>query len=75
LIGSTAAIGLRSSMFARWFMIASVVLALLSGVGVFAIGYTGAGIQGIAGVTVVLNAVWILLASFYLWRCPELASD
>jgi hypothetical protein len=73
MIGSTAAVGLRSATFARWFLIASAVLALASVVGVFTIGYTGAGIQAVAGVTAVLNAVWILLASLYLWRRPELA--
>jgi hypothetical protein len=74
-IGSTAAIGLRGKLFPRWFMIASVVLALASGVGVFTIGYTAAGIQAVAGVSVVLDAVWILIASLYLWRRPELADD
>jgi MFS family permease len=74
-IGATAAIGLRSGLFSRWFMVASVILAVMSGVGVFTLGFTGPGIQTVAGVTAVLNAVWILLASFYLWRRPELATD
>jgi hypothetical protein len=75
MIGSTGVIGLRSGTFSRWFVISSVVLALASCVGVFTIGYTGAGIQAVAGVTAVLNAVWILLASLSLWRRPEMAGD
>ena len=72
-IGLTAAIGLRTGTFPRWFAIASVVLALASGIGVFTIGYTAAGIQTVAGVAAVLDAVWILLVSLHLWRRPEVA--
>ena len=53
---------------------ASLVLALLSGIGVFSLGFTAAGVQAVAGIAVVLDAVWILLASSYLWRRPELAT-
>jgi hypothetical protein len=74
MIGSTAIMSLRTRMFARWFSVASLVLALASVVGAFTIGYTAVGIQTVAGVTAVLNSVWILLVSFYLWRRPELAS-
>lgn len=75
MIGSTAAIGWRSQLFSRWFMIASVVLTLLSGVGVFTLGFISAGIQIVGVITVLLNAVWILLASLYLLRRPELVTD
>ncbi|HZC53369.1 MAG TPA: hypothetical protein VE441_12840 [Mycobacterium sp.] len=74
VIGSTAAVSMRTNLLPRWFTVASVVLALASIVGAFTIGYATAGIQAVAGITAVLNAIWILLASFYLWRHPELAS-
>lgn len=74
MIGSTAAIGWRGRLFSRWFMIASVVLTLLSGVGVFTLGFISAGIQVVGVITVLLNAVWILLASLYLLGRPELAT-
>ena len=74
MIGSTAVISLRTGLFSRWFSVASLVLAFASVVGAFTVGYTAVGIQAVAGVTAVLNAIWILLVSFYLWRRPELAS-
>jgi hypothetical protein len=74
MIGSAAAVSLRTGVFARWFGIASVVLALASAVGGLTLGYPAVGIQVVAGVTVVLNSVWILLASTFLWRRPALAS-
>lgn len=75
MIGSTAAVSVLTGLFPRWFTVASVVLALASLVGALTIGYAAAGIQTVAGITAVLNAVWILLASFYLWRHPDLASS
>ena len=50
---------------------ASLVLALASVAGAFTVGYTAAGIQTVAGITAVLDAIWTLLVSFYLWRRPE----
>jgi hypothetical protein len=75
MIGSTAVVGWRSRLFSRWFMVASVVLTLLSVVGVFALGFISAGIQIVGVIAVLLNAVWILVASLYLLRRPELAVD
>jgi hypothetical protein len=73
-IGVTAAISLRHHVFARWFAVASVFLALLSVVGVFTLGYAGAGVQTVAGVAVLLDSVWILLVSVFLWLDPSLAA-
>ena len=72
-IGATAAVSLESHLFPRWFTVASSILALASCVGVFAIGYSTTWIAAVAGVAVILDAVWILVASFFLWREPELA--
>lgn len=73
LIGATAAVSIESRLFPRWFAVASVVLALVSVVGAFTIGYATTGIQTTAGVVVILDVVWIFLVSFFLWRDPELA--
>ena len=73
LIGTTAIVSLESELFARWFAVASVVLALLSIVGAFTIGYATTGIQATAGIAVILDSVWILLVSFFLWRDPKVA--
>lgn len=73
MIGTTAAVTLRTRLFARWFGVASAVLALASVVGAMTIGYPVVGIQVVAGVTVVLNSVWVLLVSVFLWRRPEKA--
>jgi hypothetical protein len=73
LIGSTAVVCLGTHLFARWFAVASVLLALLSLVGACTIGYTTTGIQVVAGIAVVLDGVWILLVSIFLWRKPTLA--
>lgn len=74
MIGATAVVSLRTRLFSRRFSVATAVLALASVVGAFTIGYTAAGIQAVAGVTVVLDSVWILLVSLSLWRHPDLAA-
>jgi hypothetical protein len=73
LIGATAIISLQTRLFGHWFRVASVVLTLASLVGAFAIGYATTGIQIVAGVALVLDGVWILLTSIYMWRDPALA--
>jgi hypothetical protein len=73
LIGTTAIVSLESKLFAPWFRAASVILALASIVGAFTIGYPTTGIQATAGIVVILDSVWIFLASYFLWRDPELA--
>lgn len=73
LIGATAAVSLQRRLFPRWFGIASVILALVSLVGAFTIGYLTTWIQVVAGVAIVLDSVWILLVSIYLLRDPEVA--
>jgi hypothetical protein len=73
LVGATAAACLQTGLFARWFAVASVVLALASAVGAFTIGYDTTGIQLVAGIAIVLDSVWIFLISIFLWRDPALA--
>jgi hypothetical protein len=73
LVGATAVVSLESALFARWFAVASVVLALVSIVGAFTIGYATTGIQATAGIAVILDSIWIFLVSFFLWRDPKLA--
>lgn len=73
VIGVTAFVSLQRHLFSRWFAVASVVLALVSLVGVVTLGYAGAGVQIVAAVAVVLDSVWILLVSIFLWRDPSLA--
>ncbi|HET6877567.1 MAG TPA: hypothetical protein VFH38_08570 [Jatrophihabitans sp.] len=73
-IGATGAVSLRTGLFPRWFTAASVVLALVSLAGACTIGSAAAGVQTVAGIAAVLDSVWILLASFYLWRKPAAAS-
>jgi hypothetical protein len=73
LIGATAIISLQTPLFGRWFDVASVVLALASLVGAFAIGYATTAIQIVAAVAIVLDGVWILLVSISMWRDPTLA--
>ena len=73
LIGATAIVSLETRLFARWFAVASLVLALVSIVGAFTIGYATTGIQGTAGIAVILDSVWIFVVSFFLWRDPKLA--
>ncbi|MGZ4268266.1 MAG: hypothetical protein ACXVFN_01995 [Solirubrobacteraceae bacterium] len=73
LLGATAFVCLRRQLFARWFAVATGVLALVSGAGAFTIGYASTGIQAVAGIAVVLDTAWILTVSFFLWRDPALA--
>lgn len=73
VIGVTAVISLQRHLFARWFTVASVVLALLSVVSVFTLGFAGAGVQTVAGIAVLLDSIWILLVSIFFWRDPSLA--
>lgn len=71
-IGVTAIISLRQRLFARWFTTASVLLALMSVVGVFTLGYAGVAVQTVAAIAVLLDSVWILVVSIFLWRDPSL---
>jgi hypothetical protein len=73
VIGATAAICLRAQLFARWFAVASVVLALVSAAGAFTIGYNSDAIQVVAAIAILLDAVWIFLVSIFLWRDPAQA--
>jgi hypothetical protein len=73
LIGATAIVSLETRLFPRWFVVASVALALVSIVGAFTIGYATTGIQATAGIAVILDSVWIFTVSFFLWRDPGLA--
>jgi hypothetical protein len=73
LVGATAIVSLETKLFPRWFAVASVVLALVSIVGAFTIGYPTIEIQVTAGIAAILDSVWILLVSLFLWRNPELA--
>jgi hypothetical protein len=75
MIGATAAIGWRGRLFSRWFMVASVVLTGLSVVGVFTLGFVNVGVQVVGVLAVLLDAGWILVASLYLVRRPDLAAD
>jgi hypothetical protein len=68
LIGATAIVSLQSRLLARWFAMVSGVLAVVSVVGASTIGYDGSGIQTVAGVAILLDSVWILVVSLYLWR-------
>lgn len=72
-IAVTAYVSLRHHVFAGWFGVASVMLALLSVAGAFTLGYAGAGVQVAAALAVVLDSVWILAVSVFLWRRPSLA--
>lgn len=74
MIGAAAAVAWRGRLFPRWFVVASVVLTVLSAVGVLALGFTSVGVQVTAVVTVILDVVWILLVSLHLLRHPELAA-
>jgi hypothetical protein len=74
LIGATTVASWPRRIFARWFTIASALLAFLSLVGAFTIGYDSSGIQAVAGIAVLLDSVWILLVSLFLWRHPALGN-
>ena len=73
MLGATAVVSFESRLFAHWFGPASVVLALVSIVGAFTIGYPTTGIQATAGIAVILDSVWIFVVSFFIWRDPEVA--
>ena len=73
VIGVTAIISLQRQLFARWFALASVVLALVSIAGAFTIGYATTATYVLSGVAIVLDSVWIFLVSVFLWRDPTLA--
>jgi len=72
-IGVTAVIGLQRRLFARWFALASVALALLSIAGAFTIGYATTATYVLSGAAIVLDSVWIFLVSLFLWRDPTMA--
>ena len=73
VVGATAVVCLQKHLFPRWFAVASVVLALASLVGACTIGFASTGIWAVAGIAVILDSVWILLVSLYLWRNPDLS--
>lgn len=75
MIGITAFACLRSEVLARWFIVASGFVAAISAVGAFTIGYASDGIQVVAGAAILLDSVWILLVSVFLWRDPGRALD
>lgn len=65
LIGATAVVCLRTRLFARWFAVASIALALVSLIGALTIGYDASGIQVVAGIALLLDSVWaVRQASF-----------
>jgi hypothetical protein len=72
-IGVTAIISLQRRLFARWFALASVALALLSIAGAFTIGYATTATYDLSGAAIVLDSIWIFLVSLFLWRDPTLA--
>jgi hypothetical protein len=71
VISVTGIVALRRDLFARWFARLSVVLALASVVGAFTLGYAGTAVQAVAGIAVLLDSVWILVVSIFLWRDPS----
>jgi len=73
-IGATAVVSLRTHLFRGWLTIVSVVLALLSLIGAVTIGYGSETIRIIAGTAIVLDGVWILLVSLFMWRNPQRAA-
>lgn len=73
MIGATAVLCLRTQLFDRWFAIASAALAVVSIAGAFTIGYATTAVSAVAGVAVILDSVWIFLASIFLWRDPTVA--
>ncbi len=70
VIGVTAIVALQRHLFARWFRVVCVALAIMSAVGVATLGYADTGVQVVAGIAVILDSVWILLASIFVWRGP-----
>lgn len=73
LVGATAVVCLVKPLFSHWFALVSPILALVTLVGAFTIGYTGDGIQTVAAIAVLLDSVWIFLVSIFLWRDPTVA--
>ena len=73
VVGATAAVCLRTGLFARWFAVVSVILAVGSIAGAFSIAYASNSIQTAGGIMLSLDTLWILVVSVYLWRKPELA--
>lgn len=73
LIGATAVVSLRTRLFARRFAVASAVLVAVSVAGAFTIGYASDAIQVVAGIAVLLDSIWILVVSIFLWRDPAIA--
>jgi hypothetical protein len=73
MIGATAVVGLQTRLFGRWFAAAGLVLTIVSLAGAFTIGYASTGIQVVAGIAIILDGVWILLVSIFMWRDPTLA--
>lgn len=70
LIVGTIAAASRTSIFPHWFTTGSFALALLSLCGAVTIGYDAAAAQIVAGIAVVLDSVWMLLVSLFMWRHP-----
>jgi hypothetical protein len=73
VVGVTGVVSLKHHLFAPWFGVASLVLALGSIAGVFLLGSVAVGIQAAAGIAVLLDGVWMLLVSLFVWRKPTLA--
>ena len=74
VIAATAVVSLRTQLFAHWLTAASGVLVLLSLIGAFTIGYGSDAIQITAGIAILLDGVWILLVSVFMWRNPQRAA-
>jgi len=73
VVGATALVSLRTGLIGRWFGIVSVVLAVVSVVGAAGVSYASNTIQTVTGIGLILDTLWILVVSVYLWRQPELA--
>jgi hypothetical protein len=71
VIGATTVVSLRTGLFARWFTVAGAVLVLVSLIGAFTIGYGSDAIQTIAAVAILLDGVWSLRVSLFMWRTPR----
>lgn len=68
ITGATGVVCMRTDRFSHGFGLTSLALALLSLAGAFTIGYASDPIQAVAGVTILLDSVWIAVVSFFLWR-------
>jgi hypothetical protein len=69
-VGATAAVCLRTGLFARWIGLAGVILAAASVAGAFGIAY--ASLQPLAGLMLYLDTLFVLVVSVLMWRKPEL---